>query len=128
MLHYVKNGARELSDKAVYRLTELEKSLGIEPPKPIVQDTSDRLKEDVTPYRITSPTPKNSIAKLREQVQNIQAQINAMTAALDEIESEAGASKKAQTINQLRAALDTLGPEHIAEVKEMARKIRENKT
>jgi len=82
MLHYVRSGERELSDKALYRLSQAEWAAGIAPP-PVTHSVSSEAAEHLISSRVMQ---KKGIAKLRGQVQKLQTQIAAITTTLNEME------------------------------------------
>ena len=75
MLHYVRRGERELSDKALYRLSQAEWAAGITPP-PVTHGVSSEAAENLISRRASQ---KKGIAKLRRLV----AELNE---TLDELE------------------------------------------
>ena len=80
MLHYVRKSEREMSDRALYRLEELERASGIEPPVTYPRGGSLAVVMSDAP-------PKNLIAKLERLADNLQAQLDELRQAINELKS-----------------------------------------
>jgi len=82
MVYAVIAGKKNLSDKALHRLGEVEMAAGIVPP-PVTHGVSSEAAQHIISQRNEQ---KKGIAKLRGQVQKLQTQITAIVTTLDEME------------------------------------------
>ena len=82
MIYGVLAGKKNLSDKALHRLGEVEWAAGIVPP-PVTHAVRSNQAEHIIANRADQ---KKGIAKLRGQVQKLQAQITVISETLNELE------------------------------------------
>ena len=80
MLYAVISGKKFLSDKAVYRLADLERESGIEPPVTYPRAVSLAVVMSDAP-------PSKNIAKLERLADNLQAQLDELRQAINELKS-----------------------------------------
>ena len=77
MLHYLRTNERDLSDRAQFRLAELEREAGIKIPQAVFETGGLALHD--------SPDSKNSIDEMLAEVQTIQEAIHRLETKLKKL-------------------------------------------
>lgn len=82
MIHYVRSGQRQLSEKAMWRLSEAERTAGIMPPEDRMPSSQEELQSSRQDLNTMSEVDRHEISILGHKIARATARVNSATAEL----------------------------------------------